>query len=146
MSFCTSAMVAAIKAVRAPTIATEVIAIGDSENKTLERAIIYTPAVTMVAAWISADTGVGPSIASGNQTNSGIWALLPAAPIKKNKHAAVIAPAPISNSCARSKTSRYWTLPKVKKTVKMPRMKPRSPMRLTINAFLPASPAERLPM
>jgi hypothetical protein len=26
-----------------------------------------TPAVTMVAAWISAETGVGPSIASGSQ-------------------------------------------------------------------------------
>ena len=26
-----------------------------------------TPAVTIVAAWISAETGVGPSIASGNQ-------------------------------------------------------------------------------
>ena len=30
------------------------------------------PAVTIVAAWISADTGVGPSIASGSQTYSGI--------------------------------------------------------------------------
>ncbi len=29
---------------------------------------MYTPAVTIVAAWISADTGVGPSIASGSQT------------------------------------------------------------------------------
>jgi hypothetical protein len=29
---------------------------------------MYTPAVTMVAAWMSADTGVGPSIASGSQT------------------------------------------------------------------------------
>jgi len=28
----------------------------------------YTPAVTMVAACISAETGVGPSIAIGNQT------------------------------------------------------------------------------
>jgi accessory gene regulator protein AgrB len=28
----------------------------------------YTPAVTIVAAWINADTGVGPSIAIGNQT------------------------------------------------------------------------------
>ena len=28
----------------------------------------YTPAVTIVAAWIRADTGVGPSIAIGNQT------------------------------------------------------------------------------
>ena len=33
-----------------------------------ERATMYTPAVTMVAAWISAETGVGPSIASGSQT------------------------------------------------------------------------------
>ena len=32
------------------------------------RAMRYTPAVTIVAAWISADTGVGPAIASGSQT------------------------------------------------------------------------------
>ena len=32
----------------------------------------------MVAAWINADTGVGPSIASGSQTYSGICADLPA--------------------------------------------------------------------
>ncbi len=31
----------------------------------------------MVAAWMSADTGVGPAMASGSQTNSGIWADLP---------------------------------------------------------------------
>ena len=36
------------------------------------RAIRYTPAVTMVAAWIKALTGVGPSIASGSQVWSGI--------------------------------------------------------------------------
>ena len=35
------------------------------------------PAVTIVAAWISAETGVGPSIASGSQTWSGNCALLP---------------------------------------------------------------------
>ena len=34
----------------------------------------------MVAACISADTGVGPAIASGSQVNSGIWADLPTAP------------------------------------------------------------------
>jgi hypothetical protein len=32
------------------------------------RATRYTPAVTIVAAWMSADTGVGPAIASGSQT------------------------------------------------------------------------------
>ncbi len=34
----------------------------------------------MVAAWIRADTGVGPSIASGNHACSGNWPDLPAAP------------------------------------------------------------------
>ena len=38
---------------------------------------MYTPAVTMVAAWISALTGVGPSMASGSHTWSGICALFP---------------------------------------------------------------------
>jgi hypothetical protein len=33
-----------------------------------QRATMYTPAVTIVAAWISAETGVGPAIASGSQT------------------------------------------------------------------------------
>jgi hypothetical protein len=33
--------------------------------------ITKTPAVTIVAAWINADTGVGPSIASGNQIYKG---------------------------------------------------------------------------
>jgi hypothetical protein len=32
------------------------------------RATRYTPATTMVAAWIKALTGVGPSMASGSQT------------------------------------------------------------------------------
>ena len=32
---------------------------------------MYTPAVTMVAAWINAETGVGPAIASGSQVKSG---------------------------------------------------------------------------
>ena len=36
--------------------------------------------MTIVAAWIRAETGVGPSIASGSQTWSGNWALLPMAP------------------------------------------------------------------
>ena len=35
------------------------------------------PAVTMVAAWMRADTGVGPHMASGSHVKSGPWALLP---------------------------------------------------------------------
>ena len=35
----------------------------------------------MVAAWMSAETGVGPAMASGSQRYSGIWADLPTAPM-----------------------------------------------------------------
>tara|TARA_Y100000816_G_C25931093_1_gene485535 strand:- start:491 stop:736 length:246 start_codon:yes stop_codon:yes gene_type:complete len=44
-----------------------------------------TPAVTNVAAWINALTGVGPSIASGSQICRPIWADLPTAPQKSKK-------------------------------------------------------------
>ena len=36
-------------------------------KSTLVRATRYTPAVTIVAAWIRAETGVGPAMASGSQ-------------------------------------------------------------------------------
>jgi len=42
----------------------------------------YTPAATIVAECTSAETGVGPSMASGSQTKSGNWALLPTQPQK----------------------------------------------------------------
>ena len=48
------------------------------------RAIRNTPAVTIVAAWISAETGVGPSIASGSQTCRPICADLPIAPMNSS--------------------------------------------------------------
>jgi len=51
----------------APTIVTTVNAVGAYSNKGEHLAIINTPAVTVVAACIKAETGVGPSIASGYQ-------------------------------------------------------------------------------
>ena len=60
-------MDAAKIAVKAPMTTTVRLATGESEKRKLLRAIRYTPAVTMVAAWMSADTGVGPAIASGSQ-------------------------------------------------------------------------------
>ena len=47
----------------------------------------------MVAAWISAETGVGPAIASGNHTCSGICADLPQAPTSSSTPIVVITPA-----------------------------------------------------
>lgn len=43
------------------------------------------PAATIVAAWMSADAGVGPSIASGSQSWNGNWADLPRTPMTSNE-------------------------------------------------------------
>src|SRR5262245_31477264 len=89
MSFWVTAMVAAKRVVTAAITATTGSVAGAIGERKPNRAIMYTPAVTMVAAWISALTGVGPAIASGSQTWSGICADLPVAPTKRNRVARV---------------------------------------------------------
>src|ERR1041384_6093558 len=74
MSHCFSAIVAANSAVSAPTPATTADESGAMANSTLLRATRKTPAVTIVAAWISAETGVGPALASGSQVYRGLCA------------------------------------------------------------------------
>ena len=87
MSSCAIAMSAAISAVVTPihttTVSEEVTPlIAPDEKSGYTRATRNTPAATMVAAWINALTGVGPSMASGSQTCSGNCPDLPAAPQK----------------------------------------------------------------
>jgi len=96
MSFCTRPIVAAKSEVTQPTTATTSSARGAIENTALVRAIMYTPAVTIVAAWINALTGVGPSIASGSQTYNGSCADFPVAPTNRSKAIAVSVPFPIA--------------------------------------------------
>ena len=84
MSFCTSPTVAAKNAVAAPMIVTKVSAAGAHSNIGDMRQTRNTPAVTMVAAWISADTGVGPSMASGSQVCRKSCADLPQAPMNSS--------------------------------------------------------------
>ena len=62
----------------------------------------------MVAAWMSADTGVGPAMASGSHKYRGNWADLPAAPTKMSKEIAV---AVLAAMGAPEKTSPYSMLP-----------------------------------
>ena len=62
----------------------------DSSKSGDMRATMKMPAVTIVAAWISAEIGVGPSIESGSQTCSGNCALLPIAPMKRQMQVTVI--------------------------------------------------------
>ena len=90
MSVITIAIVAAITSVTQPPIAPTSAAVGAHSNSTCMRAIRYTPAVTIVAAWISADTGVGPSIASGSHVCSGTWADFANAPTSSNRQARTI--------------------------------------------------------
>src|SRR5881409_2704372 len=84
MSVCARPMLAANSAVSAPTTATVVIAAGACRYRGAIRQVTYTPAVTIVAAWIKADTGVGPAIASGSHTYNGICADFPHAPMNNN--------------------------------------------------------------
>src|ERR1019366_7961876 len=79
------------KAVVEPMIKTVDSAVSDSSNRGDIRATMKIPAVTMVAAWINAEIGVGPSIESGNQTCKGTCADLPIAPTNKQMQAKVIA-------------------------------------------------------
>ena len=70
------------------------------------RNTMYTPAETMVAAWIIADTGVGPSMASGNQTCKGHWADLPTVPMNSSKP---ISPAAESPKTPAGVLARVWS-------------------------------------
>ena len=79
------------RAVVAPITSTNDSATSEYSNSGDIRATMNTPAVTIVAAWISAEIGVGPSIESGSQTCSGICADLPIAPMNRQMHATVSA-------------------------------------------------------
>jgi hypothetical protein len=93
----------------------------------------------MVAAWMSADTGVGPSIASRSQDCSGACALLPHAPSRSSSPIAVIVPACACGAPAN--TPANDTLPNVVNISMMARDRPVSPTRLTRNAFFAATAA-----
>ena len=82
----------------------------------------------MVAAWIRADTGVGPSMASASHGNSGIWADFPITPTSRSRQMAVMLPDPIWSRLAKMVVySSEWTLSKARK---MASRKPTSPIRL----------------
>src|ERR1700752_3324459 len=90
MSFWTIATNAMKSAVMAPITITTDSAVSDSSKSGDIRATMKTPAVTMVAAWISAEIGVGPSIESGNQTCNGNCADFPIAPTNSRMQITVI--------------------------------------------------------
>src|SRR5450755_1948372 len=78
-------------AVVAPMTSTNDSAVSEYSKSGDMRATIKMPAVTMVAAWISAEMGVGPSMESGSHTCNGTCADLPMAPMKRQMHISVSA-------------------------------------------------------
>src|SRR4029077_13882898 len=115
---------------------------GDTARIGLDRTSRYTPAVTMVAAWISADTGVGPSIASSSQDCNGTCADLPHAPRSSSSPSAVATPLPAEPTVLNTPVND--TVPNSANIRKMARVSPASPTRLTTNAFFAATAAEGL--
>ena len=69
---------------------TKLKAVSDNSNSGDMRATIKIPAVTMVAAWIKAEIGVGPSMESGSHTCNGTCADLPMAPMNSRIQMTVI--------------------------------------------------------
>src|SRR4051794_21658899 len=96
----------------------------------------------MVAAWISADTGVGPSIASSSQVCSGNCADLPQAASSSRSPIAVSTPSLAPSELAD--TTANDVLPKVTKISALPRDRPMSPTRLITKAFFAAAAADGL--
>ncbi len=95
--------------------------------------------MTIVAAWMSALTGVGPSIASGSHVCSGICADFANAPTSSRMQPAVRSPSPRSNSSgARSNVARKSSVPTCLKMKNVPSTSPTSPRTLMTNALMPA--------
>src|SRR5215469_16475471 len=100
----------------------------------------------MVAAWISAETGVGPSIASGSQVCRKNCADLPIAPTKSSAQARSTALKVQLPNCQDwwawaatcGKMSANLIEPNTQNVVMMPSAKPKSQTRLTTNALIAA--------
>lgn len=76
-STCKKAVTAAYTIVAATAIARTHWAAGAACSKGASKVKTHVPAATMVAAWMSAEAGVGPSMASTSQSWNGICADLP---------------------------------------------------------------------
>ena len=152
MSFITRPIDAAKIAVNAPMTATTIIIWSDAWNTGKNRATRKTPAATIVAAWISALTGVGPSIASGSHVCSGNWPDLPTAPAKMPAAIQVATPPaiiPVSTPAYRSVMSRpfspaYDNVSCWKNRYMIASRKPKSPTLVTMKAFFAALAADGL--
>jgi hypothetical protein len=95
--------------------------------------------VTIVAAWIRAETGVGPSMASGSQVWSGSCADFAKAPTRISRQAATIVPSFMLNaSPACWNTGRKSSDPTLSRIRNAAITRAMSPITLMTNALMPA--------
>ena len=98
--------------------------------------------MTIVAAWIRAETGVGPSMASGSQVWSGSWADFAKAPTRIRREAATSVPSFRPNAPLMSwntvRKSSEWTLSRIRNAATTSAT---SPITLITNALMPAATA-----
>ena len=136
MSFCLIPIVAAKKAVMAPIQAVVVSLIFLSSSKDEDRINRKIPAVTIVAACISAEIGVGPSIASGSHMCSPISEDFPIAPISSNKQILFIVNCVCVLVCMWVRFSNF-VLPNLFIIIMVLISRAMSPIRFIIMAFIP---------
>src|SRR6201985_2932265 len=140
MSFWNRPTEAAKKAVVAPMKVTNSSAKGDNWNRGEQRQTRNTPSVTMVAAWISAETGVGPSMASGSQVCSGTWADLANAPTSSSTQPTTSEPwSTVNAESRRANVCRKSSVCTPRNTKYVPSTSPTSPATLMTNALMPAA-------
>ncbi len=142
MSHWTSAMKPATRSVIAPRIAARCCTSGAASKIGLARTRRYTPAVTIVAAWMRAETGVGPSIASGSHVWSGICADFATAPPSRPRATRVTIVDERPSTC--SKTPAYSSVPVSQMRSTRPSASVASPIAFITNAFLAAATASGL--
>ncbi len=97
----------------------------------------------MVAAWISADTGVGPAMAPGSQVCSGTWADLPATPASRSSAISVgwSSSAGDSGEPSRATMPLMRNVPASEARARMPMRNGTSPSLVTRNALIDAARA-----
>ena len=101
------------------------------------------PAATMVAAWMRALAGVGPSIASASQSWNGTWADLPRTPMTTRvTRIPRTAPSGVADQVATTSDRRDDCAPAARPT--MPRTNPMSASRVTRKALCAARRAVSL--
>ena len=102
--------------------------------------------MTMVAAWISALTGVGPAMASGSQVCSGSWADLPSAPPRISSAAATATAEPGGQCCWRQLHRLCWmsSVPRLREDQQQADRSAVSPTRVTMNALRAARAVGRV--